>query len=285
MLAVMILAAGLPGLQLQPGQALPIGALLLALRQMQSPYGALWSLPFDPIRLIAALLWLALITTVVLFIFSPAARREILKRAIIYLIWGLIFYGLLQLISPMLSLPPPAAETANGGDALFGAADGEPLPTPPQFVVDPPGWLTALVSVLCVAAPLALGWLTWRLLHPPPSPGLAEAEASPAALAESARVALDALQAGEDVQDTILRCYRDMSRTLSRSRNLHRPQGMTPREFEQYLAEHGLHSDDIGRLTRLFEQVRYGGKTPGRRAEREAVDCLSAIVTRYGRPL
>ncbi|GAB4425403.1 MAG: hypothetical protein Kow0031_04930 [Anaerolineae bacterium] len=280
-LALMALAAGLPGLQLRPGQALPIGALLAALRQMQSPYGAMWSLPFDPLRLIAALLWLALITTVVLFIFSPAARREILKRTIIYLLWGLIFYGLLQLVGPMLALPPPAGEAVSGGDALFDAADDEPLPTPPRFVVDPPGWLTALVSVLCVAAPLALGWLTWRLLRPPPLP--APEEATPAELADSARAALESLAAGDDVQNTILRCYRDMSQALARSRNLHRPQGMTPREFEQHLAEHGLHTDDIGRLTRLFEQARYGSSAPGRRAEREAVDCLSAIVSRYGR--
>ncbi len=280
-LALMVLAAGVPGLQLLPGRALPIGALLAALRQMRSPYGPMWSLPFDPLRLVAALLWLALITTVVLFIFSPAARREILKRTIIYLLWGLIIYGLLQLVNPFSALPQLADQSASGGDALFDAANDEPLPTPPRFVVDPPGWLAALVSVLCVAGPLALSWLTWRLLRPPPT--LAPEEATPAELAASARAALDALAAGDDVQNTILRCYRDMSQTLSRSRNLQRPQGMTPREFEQHLAKHGLHTDDIGRLTRLFEQARYGGSTPGHRAEREATECLSAIVARYGR--
>ena len=67
-----------------------------------------------------------------------------------------------------------------------------------------------------------------------------------------------------------------MSRALSRGQNLHRSQGMTPREFEQHLAGHGLKIDDIHQLTRLFEQVRYGGKTPAPRAEREAIHCLSA---------
>ena len=57
---------------------------------------------------------------------------------------------------------------------------------------------------------------------------------------------------------------------------------MTPREFEQYLAKSGLRTEDIQRLTRLFESVRYGDKSPGKREEKEAVDCLNAIVRAYG---
>jgi hypothetical protein len=53
---------------------------------------------------------------------------------------------------------------------------------------------------------------------------------------------------------------------------------MTPREFEARLATAGLREDHIQRLTRLFEAVRYGTQSPGKREEREAVDCLTAIV-------
>ena len=131
--AVVTLAAGLPGLELQPGRPLPIGALLATLRQIQSPYSASWELPLDPFRLIAALLWLALIITVVLFIFSPAARREILKRTIIYLIWGLIIYGMLHVITPVFSLPEQLGSATEAGDSLFDTATDEALPTPPRL--------------------------------------------------------------------------------------------------------------------------------------------------------
>ena len=57
---------------------------------------------------------------------------------------------------------------------------------------------------------------------------------------------------------------------------------MTPRDFEAHLASRGFRDEHIGRLTRLFETVRYSSSDPGPEAEAEAIACLTAIVNEYG---
>jgi hypothetical protein len=86
------------------------------------------------------------------------------------------------------------------------------------------------------------------------------------------------LQSGSDLRDTITRCYADMVRIFSEQRGMGRDKTMTPREFEQRLAAAGLGDMHIQRLTRLFELVRYSQRMPGEREEREAQECLAAIV-------
>ena len=73
-----------------------------------------------------------------------------------------------------------------------------------------------------------------------------------------------------------------MSEVLQREKHVRRHQGMTVREFAVQLAAAGLADQHIDRLTRLFELVRYSPNTPGERDEREAIDCLHAIVQAYG---
>jgi hypothetical protein len=75
-----------------------------------------------------------------------------------------------------------------------------------------------------------------------------------------------------------MRCYHEMSRVLAEERGLVRGIAMTPREFEVILAEKGLPQQHVRTLTQLFEAVRYGAKPPGESEERQAVDCLEAIV-------
>ncbi|OGF54139.1 MAG: hypothetical protein A2Z21_07130 [Candidatus Fraserbacteria bacterium RBG_16_55_9] len=80
-----------------------------------------------------------------------------------------------------------------------------------------------------------------------------------------------------------MRCYHEMSRILSEHRGIRRKRAMTPREFERHLEQVGLRSEHIRKLTRLFEEVRYGAnKKSGEQEEREAVVCLEAIARAYG---
>jgi hypothetical protein len=75
-----------------------------------------------------------------------------------------------------------------------------------------------------------------------------------------------------------MRCYYEMSRVLRQQRGIRRDQAMTPREFAIFLEEAGLPVEAVGRLTRLFEQVRYGAKVPDRREEAQALASLEAVV-------
>jgi hypothetical protein len=152
----------------------------------------------------------------------------------------------------------------------------EPIPPPPDFVVNPPQWFVVAISILMIAVPLGIIWFFWYLLSGRKSDTPLES------LTREAQQALEGLQAGRDLKDTVMRCYLEMSQILSQQRGLQRQKAMTPREFERYLAASGLRNEHIQRLTRLFESVRYGAKLPGKRAEQEAIACLSAIVQAYG---
>ena len=73
-----------------------------------------------------------------------------------------------------------------------------------------------------------------------------------------------------------------MNRLLREQHGLERKKAMTPREFANHLSQIGLKDEHIWRLTRLFENVRYGANRPSQQEEREAVACLTAIVEVYG---
>jgi hypothetical protein len=97
-------------------------------------------------------------------------------------------------------------------------------------------------------------------------------------LAREAQEALHALQAGVDLQDAVMRCYFEMGQILSEQRGIRRGETMTPREFERHLRGAGLPQQPVEQLTRLFEGARYGARVSGKREERQAIACLTAIV-------
>ena len=136
-----------------------------------------------------------------------------------------------------------------------------------------------VVGLLAAAGLVGVAWLLrQRARRPPARLGM---------LAREANQALEALQAGADVRDTILRCYFEMERTVKLERGISRAESATPREFEQRLKELGLPETEVGRLIRLFEAVRYGLLGPGndRDQEQEAIACLAAIVKASRSPL
>jgi hypothetical protein len=61
-------------------------------------------------------------------------------------------------------------------------------------------------------------------------------------------------------------------------RGVRRSSDMTAQEFEQLLIDAGLPKEPLRRLTRLFEDVRYGTEVPSEKEERTAVRCLTAIA-------
>jgi hypothetical protein len=102
-------------------------------------------------------------------------------------------------------------------------------------------------------------------------------------LAQEAQEAIDALQAGADLKNTVIRCYHEMSLILLEQRGLKRAETMTPREFERDLEDSGLPGEQVRLLTRLFETVRYGTKVPDEEEENMAIESLSSIVDAIGR--
>jgi len=65
---------------------------------------------------------------------------------------------------------------------------------------------------------------------------------------------------------------------LAEEKGVTRESAMTPREFVRSLTTMGLPELAVQRLTRLFEDVRYGARVAGDQEEGEAIASLTAIV-------
>jgi hypothetical protein len=268
--ALLLLASSLSRLTFRPGRFYDLSALI----PLTGGPGAAVSLDIASAAFwqrIAAFVLLVLLLCVALgLIFSRKLRRDLLRRLVGMALAVLLIYLLLSALGrdDGREVLPPAESIG----ALPTPVAGAPLPT---FAANPTSWLIVAISALLVGLLLAAIWFFWRRLRAQPSPL--------ARLADEAQQALTDLQSGGDLKDTVLRCYREMSRILSEQRGVTRPRDMTPREFEQQLAAVGLGDEHIRRLTRLFERVRYGARQAGEPEEREAVACLSAIARAYER--
>jgi len=97
-------------------------------------------------------------------------------------------------------------------------------------------------------------------------------------LLQPAKNAIQALRAGKDFRNVIIRCYLEMANRLEEERGIERSHDMTVREFEDWLAFKGLPRVPVRNLTHLFEKVRYGEQYLGENDEKIALDSLTEII-------
>lgn len=219
---------------------------------------------------------LVMLAILVGLLMSPEAR----KRMFIMLIrMGFTFWAIYYFAKNYganlfgFQTPAPSASPDGTGDML-------PMPefVPPQ--VSPT--FTYLISFAFALLWLAVLWGLYR--------GWRKYQASrnDKPLDEIARIArssLDDLTSGRNSTDVIINCYLRMSDVVSNTRQLHRDLAMTPHEFALRLERAGLPADAVGRLTRLFEGVRYGDRKSGPKDVNEAVSCLKTILHYCGEPV
>lgn len=280
--AIVLLAAGLPRFELLPGQPFPFQILTgqqagdaagepVPAPTLPLPFLNLWAMVFVVAFVILAALW------IITFILRPQARKRMLARLASYFLWFLMFYLLFNIIWQLdLTGANEGEEGAAGAELGELLNQAEEMPAPPVFIVDPPQWFIIVVTVTTLSLLLGLTWYVWQRRR-------SGYEAEPVdEIVREAQQAIDEIHTGRDLKNTVLRCYQEMSRVLGEQRGIERQKAMTPREFEEYLTKIGLRSEHVHRLTRLFEGVRYGAHAPGKREEQEAVACLSAIVDVYG---
>lgn len=267
--AIVLLAAGLPDLQFMPGRSLPGRGgpaegqepAFRALPTTERP-----GLVFLIVGLVAILL---LPFAIVQLIRSPELRKKVRRDLVLLILFfalWLALYAPQEVLegSPTGSSPGPLAE-ANTLPAVESMLDS--TANAPQWLIPLTTWALA---VLVTAGLFGVVWFFWRRSHPVASPL--------EGLAQEAQDALAALEAGADLRDTVMRCYFEMSRVLRERRGIRRAAATTPREFEKQLRQAGLPQTHVERLTTLFERVRYGARIPDEGEERQAVDCLTAIV-------
>jgi hypothetical protein len=262
-LAVLLLSSMLSELEFDYGEP-------VSLRRPSSPLSGLFRSGGGEALITCLLGFLALVplllpVALIYLLISKEAKKRVL-RALLSLSWLIVFYIVIRNRANLFQdggfqvpplLPP--------GEDLASQLDLNVTPSP-GFINLVTAGLAILVTASLAALALSL-WRRWR-----------RRDRINEGIVRQAKEALDSLGEGADLRDTIVRCYFEMSRTLRVQRGLRRARAMTPREFEASLSRTGLPLDQVSRLTRLFEAVRYGEKNLGESHKREATDCLASIV-------
>lgn len=261
--ALLLLSAGLSDLVLLPGRPLPRG------EEAEALYGiGIGALPRSPLTdLLIFGLWvfslLLFPASLIYFIFSREARRRVLGM-LAFLLW-------LPALFILMRSRPDLWQRQNV--QMPELPYPEELALWEEFVASPPRCLITVTAVGLgiLSAAIIVGAI--RTL------GRRSQRGTPLqSLAQEAGDAIEALQAGADFKDTVMRCYHQMGQVLNAQRGLEREQAMTPREFERYLREAGIPGEPVRRLTRLFEGVRYGDRPPDKDQEEQAIVCLTFII-------
>jgi len=274
-IALLLLAAGISNLKMLPGRPFP-------LQWQQPPPGenAPIGNGYWVLVLIRGFLILCLITVpiyVFISLLTPAGRKRLLKNLIQMAGLVLILYLLLTLLESATKRNPQPQQGEQGTGQLGVLPTAEGLPaTPAQASTNASPWLDVGICLgLAFVLAILITFLAWGIYK-------ASREATGhtiTRLADEAQDAIDALHAGGNIRDTVIRCYIQMTQVLAEERNIRREDAMTPHEFEQILLTRlKLPEIPVRRLTGLFEAVRYGDYQPGKREEMEAIDSLSAIA-------
>ncbi len=274
-LALAALAAGLSNVDLGSGNPLPSVEAF----EFDSSPGA--PAPASPLAetvvrvVLAIVFWVLLPISLLYLLVSAKARRILLRNLAVFALLLLMFYLVVQLADNGAmdeAREPAVPQAGETPDAATRPVD------PPDYVSQPPDWIVLVASALVFAA---VGFVGWRLWTQRADPQAEETELADE-LAQRAGAALDDVRSGQAFANVVLRCYRDMERSVRRAQGLSRRASMTPREFERRLVEAGLDAEAVRGLTRLFERVRYGNEDVGPNDEAEAEACLAAIAGRVG---
>jgi hypothetical protein len=266
--AMLLLSVSLPGLKFQAGQPFSLG-------NAQPPPGATSGLTMPSdfflilIRGLLALVLLLVPIYVIYHLLTPEGRRKLLGDLVVIL----IFFAAAEILSRLPRKAAPNQQQPSGEQG------GLTMPTPGPVATftaqSTPALEIAVIVVIALIIAIGVGVLYWYYRR------RQEQNAEPTPLeqvANEAQSAVDALRAGEDIKDIVIRSYIQMSRILRLERDIQRDEAMTPHEFEKTLVEKGLPYDPVHQLTHLFEEVRYGTKRPGELDEQRAITCLSTIV-------
>jgi hypothetical protein len=256
---VMMIAASLPQLELQPGMPLPS----LQHGQVIAPNND------DEIVSISVNYFIVVLIAIMLVGATLYLTYKLLTGADGKFIMGLLGYllAIWVIFSVFSSLTLLSSNSANYNSPL-----DVPIPTLEPVVTSPLGpvptpllWLVGIG--LFVISVLVGVWI------------FASRQAKPIDLVGSeAEKAWQALKSGSDLKDVIIRCYLQMSLALNKAQGIERKDFMTTGEFENLLEAAGVPHEPIHQLTRLFDAVRYGNWRPNSADEQKAIQCLESIM-------
>ena len=266
---IFLLATGLSGLELLPGEPDAFG---WAIQSMQTEGGGIpgGDTILKVIRIVYIAALILLPVWIVYMIVNPKARKRFIRDMLVISVFVMIILFFTSKLAEMNKDQEDQPFTPFAGAPDLGTQDPgsfDPNAAPPESIV----WITTLVVALVIVVVVVLAvWIILRSRH--------REESAVDRIALEVQSALDDLQSGADFRNVVVRCYSEMVQTLRKERNIQRNGSLTPREFEDSLSSLGFPIQPVRELTRLFESVRYGRKDITRREELVAVDSLSAIL-------
>lgn len=272
LLGIAWLAAGLPGMHLQPGQPFRLPD---AEQEAVEALGGMTGVQrgFIILRGLLAAAFIIYPIYIIVSLLTKQGRQRLINDMIRLAVIGLLLYLLHKRGADIFQNMGPAANLSVLGIATPGA--DVPLAV---FDAAPPNWIpTALLAGGAALLAILIGSIAWWWFMPDHRQR-AEPTDLRQRLSDEAGQAVQAIQSGEEFQDVVLRAYYRMERILAEQQGLERPQGMTPSEFAESLGRQGFPKGAVGDLTHLFEAVRYGGKQLAPDAQQRAVNALNAIV-------
>ena len=265
LVALIVLAAGMPNLELQTGGVLmeEFSPTTIFLEEEETTGEPVFVNPFNLGSLVA-------LATLAFIAFYSAYRWPEVRAVLLVLglFTGMIL-GMLYLYHTFAEPPGPPEEQVERPPAVEEERIAQ------ELLDNPPDWLdpiTVVVTIVVLVVGAVVARFLWRRPWDRPKKGTLEV------ITAEAEAALDELRAGAEVRDVIVRCYLEMNQGLRQRLGLVRDEGMTPREFEAELMRAGLPAHAVQRLTRLFESVRYGKRTGTEADREEAVASLEAII-------
>jgi len=261
LVSLVVLAASLPNLQLHSGNPFPGSAASDDDVQPVTPVppARVYSVPL--LRGVFALVFLIVMFYIPARLIAHANLKRIL-RLFLALVALLILVYLLPDITP-----DQTAYSQNETSELTMVPSFEYPVTP---LGQPPRTLIRFVTIGIV---IGMGLLVFIIMKR--RLGSAKIEAD---LLQPAEDALDALQAGMDLRNVVIRCYLQMTYAIQEEQGIERNDTMTAREFEDRLEMKGFPTVPVRQLTSLFEKVRYSQHQTSDEDERIAIDSLNEII-------
>jgi 4-amino-4-deoxy-L-arabinose transferase-like glycosyltransferase len=261
-LGIGILAAGLSDLTFESGLPIPGSAAqsptssTAVTSQAQNEGNLPW--------LFQGVLGIGLV--VLFFVFLVALFKKASKKRMGLTAAGLALLAVLFFLLPQVKPGQQVSiqEDPSASQPLSYVYDIAPIGDPPSALV----WFIVAGMVL-VASGVGI-WLLRMANRESQNEDL---------LALQAATAIQAIEAGQDIKNVIIRCYLQMERVVQEEQGFERKDAVTPREFEQYLVTSGIPHPPVLELTRLFEQARYGDQACEPKFEQDAIHCLTAIRT------
>ncbi len=263
-----LLAAALREFQFRPASPLPFSFSLTA------PGVGAGEARFPLLTFLVIVAVALVILALIVAIFNPAARKRLLLSLLrfgltLLAVWLLMDVADLRvkMTEAMMAAPPPAVVDVSG----FAAGE-----TP---VFEPPQVSSNMVFLISFGLALGMVLLGWFIYTRRPKGGRHSAKEE---LAGIARQALSGLQDGQDWDEAIVQAYVRMNEVVTAERGLIRQLGTTPAEFALRMERAGLPGEAVRTLTRLFEQVRYGGRKSDAQERDLAAAALNAILRACG---